>query len=159
MPKDYFVTFGSASAGANAGLSPTMTIFATIDGATTAPGITAVPGATGVYYFRYSPGTTAGIFFQIDGGSGLNDADRYPQGTIDPIQAVDQRLGDTTASFGSTSVDPTQVFGYLKRIQELFEGDATFSKTAGTWDIYSRGSSTLLREKTLTNSSSSATKT
>ena len=68
------------------------------------------------------------------------------------------RLGTTASSYGSTSVDPGDVYGYLKRLQELQEGDSDFNKTTGTWQIETRGG-TLLREKTLTNSASAVTKT
>lgn len=68
-------------------------------------------------------------------------------------------IGSTASSFGSTSTDPGTIYGYLMRLQELMEGNAVFNKSTGVWDMYSRGSSTLLREKTLTNSSSQATKT
>jgi hypothetical protein len=68
------------------------------------------------------------------------------------------QIGTTASSFGSTSVDPSDLFGYLKRIQENLEGDQRFIKSSGVLDIYNRGSSTLLREKTITNSSSSVIK-
>lgn len=68
-------------------------------------------------------------------------------------------MGDTTSSFGSTSADPTTVFGFLKRAQEISEGNETYTKATGILDMFSRGSSTLLREKTISDSTSSTTKT
>lgn len=68
-------------------------------------------------------------------------------------------LGDTSSSFGSTSIDPTTVFGFLKRAQEMAEGNQTYTKATGLLDFYSRGSSTLLREKTVSDTSSNTTKT
>lgn len=67
-------------------------------------------------------------------------------------------LGTTASSFGSTSVDPGTVMGYLKRLQELQEGDASFNKTTGVWSIQTRGG-TLLQEKTVTNGANTVTKT
>ena len=72
--------------------------------------------------------------------------------------SIDARIGTTASAFGSTSVDPGDLFGYLKRAQEFREGDQTFNKVTGAWDISTRGG-TLLIQKTLTQSSSSVTKT
>lgn len=67
-------------------------------------------------------------------------------------------IGTTASTFGSTSADPDSLFGYLKRIQELVEGNQDFNKSTGAWEMWSRGSSTLLRIKTLTNSTTGVTK-
>lgn len=68
-------------------------------------------------------------------------------------------LGTTSSTFGTTATDPATMFGYLKRIQENLEGNSTFTKATGVFDIYSRGSSTLLIEKTIAQSTVSVTKT
>ncbi len=68
-------------------------------------------------------------------------------------------IGTTGDSFGSTSVDPTTLFGFLKRSQEFWEGNQTYTKATGLLDFYSRGSSTLLVEKTIADTASSTTKT
>ena len=68
-------------------------------------------------------------------------------------------VGDTTSSFGTDISDPTTVFGFLKRAQEAREGNETYTKATGVLDIYSRGSSQLLREKTISDSTTSTTKT
>lgn len=68
-------------------------------------------------------------------------------------------IGTTASSYGTDSVDPATVFGLLKRIQEFLEGNATYTKSSGLWDVYTRGSSQLLREKTFVNSNTSTTKT
>lgn len=68
-------------------------------------------------------------------------------------------VGDNSSSFGSTSIDPTTIFGFLKRGQEVQEGNQVYTKATGLYDMYSRGSSTLLREKTISDSSSQTTKT
>lgn len=67
-------------------------------------------------------------------------------------------IGTTADSFGSTGVDPTTLFGFLKRNQEFWEGNEIYTKATGLFDFYSRGSSTLLREKTISDSSSTTTK-
>ena len=68
-------------------------------------------------------------------------------------------IGSTSSSFGSTASDPSTLFGYMKRVQENLEGNSVFTKATGTFDIYSRGSSTLLIEKTIAQSTISVTKT
>lgn len=73
--------------------------------------------------------------------------------------ALGALLGDNSSSFGSTSVDPTTVFGHLKRAQEFREGNQVYTKSTGLFDIYSRGSSYLLREKTVSDTSTQTTKT
>lgn len=158
MAKTYYLAFGSQNPNTYTGLAPTFTIFS-INGisAIAAPGITETPAGTGFYSFSYAP--TMSILFLVDGGASVTATDRYIKGALDPIQAVDDKIGFTSDSFGSTSADPTTMYGYLKRLQELTEGDATFLKSSGVWTLYSRGSSTLLRTKALTNSTTSATKT
>ena len=71
---------------------------------------------------------------------------------------ISTRLGSTASSFGSTSVDPGTIFGYLKRAQEFSEGNASYLKSSGAWALYSRGSSTLLVSKALSNSATGVTK-
>ncbi len=68
-------------------------------------------------------------------------------------------IGGTLSSFGSTSSDPVDMFGMMKRFQELLEGNQVYTKATGILDFYSRGSSTLLREKTVSDTSTSTTKT
>lgn len=68
-------------------------------------------------------------------------------------------IGDTASSFGTSSVDPTSVFGFLKRAQEDREGNETYVKASGILDTYSRGSSVLLVQKTISDTSTETTKT
>lgn len=68
-------------------------------------------------------------------------------------------LGSTASSFGTSSADPVDLFGYMKRVLENLEGNQTFTKPSGSLAIYSRGSSTLLTTKTIANSVSLVTKT
>lgn len=175
MSKQYLLRFGSINPTTYSGLSPTFTQFRTLPAGTTAlpPGITEIPTATGLYYCTY--GATAPIAFICDGGASMIGNDRYLTGILDPADAIDQQvtglgntlitgisyvtsIGTTADSFGSTSVDPTTLFGYLKRVQELLEGDATFNKGTGSWTMYNRGSTTLLRTKALANNSTTVTK-
>jgi hypothetical protein len=160
--KSYTFSFGSGNPSTYTGLAPTFLTFNNIsDGSSLArPGITEIFTGSGVYRFQYEPQADTPVFFLLDGGTTItSDADRYIKGNLDPIQQVDQVLGVTSASFGSTSTDPLNMYGLVKRIQEWLEGAETFYKATGVWDKYSRGSSTLLAEKTLTNSTTSTTKT
>jgi len=157
MSKTYYLKFGSGDPRTNTGLTPTFVIFSSFGvTALQAPGVTETPASSGLYQFTYGP--TGPIVFLADGGSALSAGDRYISATLDPIQAVDEKVGYNTDSFGSTGVDPTTIMGFVKRNLEFNEGDAVFTKATGIWDIYSRGSSTLLREKTLTNDTTSADK-
>lgn len=186
MSKNYLVTFSGATG--IPGLAPTFIIFKTVPGGvdvSSPPGITQLPTNTGLYYFTYGP--TAPIAFTIDGAT-TSLVNRYVTDIIDPIQAVDEPaatliamgttliamgttltmgmttlvsfLGSTASSFGTTATDPTTVYGYLKRTQEFLEGNSVFTKNSGVWDIYSRGSGTTtqLRQKTLTDTSTTTTK-
>ena len=157
MSKSYYLQFGSGDPANYTGLSPTFVIFR-VGGisAISAPGITETPAGSGFYRFDYGP--TTSILFKVDGGAALASGDRYITGTLDPIQSVDEKIGTTSDSFGSTASDPSTVLGYLKRNQEVLEGNSSYAKSTGIWSIYSRGSSTLLREKTLTNNTTQATK-
>jgi len=162
MAKTYWLGVGDSSIApvTYTGLSPTLITFVDSTGATvTPPGITESPAGSGVYRFSYGP--TLGMFFTVDWGGSVPSNFRYTKGALDPLQAVDERIGGIISnndSIGSTSTDPTTIIGFLKRAQEFLEGDAQYAKSAGTWNIYSRGSSTLLRVKTLTNTTSAATK-
>lgn len=156
--KTYGVVFGGGDPRLNSGLSPTFLLFYRADtGVTLAPpGITEIFVGSGQYRFQYGP--TIPIFFLIDGGAALAASSRYVSGDLDPIQAVDEQVGMPDASIGSTSVDPTSLFGYAKRNQEFLEGNQVYLKATGVWNIYSRGSSTLLATKTLTNDTTDVTR-
>jgi len=163
MSKTYFLAFASTTGNPNinTGLSPTFISFrSNVSGqsfiSATPPGITEIPGATGMYYFQFGP--TLPVVWIADGGAFLSGSSRYITGSLDPIQSVDEKMGTLSDSFGSTSVDPQSALGYLKRLVENFEGAAVFTKSTGTWAVYSRGSSALLFQKTLTNTTTSATK-
>lgn len=165
MAKTFWVQFGSGNPQTFAGLTPTFVIFEGYIpglGGTTLPSPSIVEAGVsiGLYVFQYEPSPTFAIGFTVDGGSSISSSgDRYVSGALDPIAAVDERVGGFTDSFGSSAMDPTTVAGYLKRLQELLEGDAVFAKGNAQWAISSRGSSTLLRTKNLTNTVTSATKT
>lgn len=67
-------------------------------------------------------------------------------------------IGSTASSIGSTAIDPTTLFGFLMRAQEIAEGNQTYTKANGILDLFSRGA-TLLREKTISDTSTQTTKT
>jgi hypothetical protein len=160
MSKQFYFTFGNGDGATFTGLSPTLSLFLW-NGLTAlpAPAITELTAGTGIYGFQY--GTTASIIFKVDGGATLSVGQfsgyRFFYGNIDPVLAVDQAIGYATDSFGSTATDPTTLYGQAKRNQEFNEGAKVFTKSTGIWDIYSRGSSALLLEKTLSNTTTSAT--
>ncbi len=156
--KIFELQFGTGDPRPFTGLTPTFILFySNVDGTVlTAPGITELVAGTGQYKFQYGP--TISISFLADGGSGLASSDRYINGVLDPVLAIDQVIGQPYDSFGSTGIDPSTVIGYSKRNLEYNEGNAVFNKSTGVWDVYSRGSSTMLFEKQLANNTSQATK-
>lgn len=68
-------------------------------------------------------------------------------------------VGNTSSSFGTDSADPTTIFGFLKRAQETREGNETYTKSSGSLTISSRGSSQLLATKSISDTTTSTTKT
>lgn len=179
MARPYWLAFGASAV---SGLAPTFINFRTTAGSTLAPPSISEPGSFGRYLFSYDALTN--ICFIADGATtGLAFSDRYITGVLDPsdnmgvtLQALGNtavalgisnlaqgatmisNLGGTSSSFGTNSVDPTTVFGFLKRALEGREGNETYMKATGILDIYSRGSSQLLAEKTIDDDSSSTTK-
>lgn len=179
--KNYLLSFGTGDSRLSSGLSPTLLIFANMaTGATiTAPSISEIGTTFGLYTFQW--GTTTPIAFLADGATtGLGSA-RYIRGAIDPADRADEygntlvALGNTQAAqstsgslagigtagstFGGLTTDPVDLFGYVKRIQELLEGDQFFTKGSGALNEYNRGASYLLRTKTIANSVSMVTRT
>lgn len=74
------------------------------------------------------------------------------------IAAMSVLLGTQTSAYGSTASDPTTVFGFLIRAQELAEGNQVYTKSTGVFQMFTRGA-TLLRQKTISDTSSQTTKT
>lgn len=176
--KSYWLSFGSGNPQLNAGLTPTFITFQAATALTLSSGFTSLVGFTaltsppiyeigvsvGLYSFCYDQlanpfGITSPIVFTVDGGAALLSANRYISAVLDPIQAVDQRLGYVTDSYGSTLLDPASALGYLRRALEFWEGAAVYTKPTGIWQIYDRGNTLLLRQHQLTNSSATTTKT
>ena len=158
MSKVYFFKFGTGNPALNTGISPTLIFFYDQNGATlTAPAITEALAGSGIYKFTYTP--TLGIAFVADGGtSSILNSDRYVTAALDPIQTIDQVIGSSLDSFGAPGIDPTTLFGFMKRNLEFSEGNATYTKLTNSWQIYTRGTS-LLITKTLTDTQTTTTKT
>ncbi len=171
MAKTYWFTFGTNPT-ATTGLAPTFTQFVDQLGQTLSPpGITESPAGFGFYRANYTVGLSTSIAFVVDGGATLSTSIRYATGNIFEQNSLDTLgttlltvaniaplIGSTVASFGSTSVDPSTVFGYLRRSMEVQEGNQTFLKSTGQWSILSRGSSTLLATKLLNSDVSGVTR-
>ncbi len=92
-------------------------------------------------------------------GSTLAGMGATLSGTGATLSGIASLLGGTGSSFGTDVVDPTTVFGFLKRAQETNEGNEAYVKSTGVMTISSRGSSQLLATKTITDSTSQTTKT
>ncbi len=85
----------------------------------------------------------------------------FALGTTSTAYAIANGLaiGSTASSYGSTSVDPVDLYGYLKRARELAEGNQIYTKATGLLDLYVRGGATLLIEKTISDTSTTTSKT
>lgn len=157
MSSNLWFTFGSGDPRLFTGITPTFLIFMDQSAnAVTPPPIVEKGISTGIFYASYMPSPTLSIAFLVDGGASVSSG-RYITGSIDPIINIDQQLGFSQDSYGTTA-RPSTVFGYVKRSVEEFESDASFNKTTGKWDSYAKGTSTLLIEKTLSNSTTAVTK-
>ena len=71
---------------------------------------------------------------------------------------INSKLGTTSSVFGDSVTDPSDLFGYLKRIQELMEGNQTYTKGSGSWLLQARGGLTTLITKTIAQSASLVTR-
>lgn len=149
---DYFLKFGSGDPSANSGLSPTFTVFKDSSGNDITPPSISEVSSSGIYTFSYSP--TLAITFVCDGATtGLSSTDRYITNALDPA------IGDTSSLIGDNASDPTSVFGFLKRLQELREGEEEYTKATGVLVQKDRTGATTLVSQTITDSTSTITKT
>ncbi len=82
-------------------------------------------------------------------------------GTTSTAYAIQAGLaiGSTASSYGSTSIDPVDLYGFLKRARELAEGNQIYTKATGILDLYVRGGATLLIEKTISDTAATTSKT
>lgn len=127
----YIVSFGSGMTG----LSPTVSIFVRLDtlAPVTAPTpVTEIPNS-GCYVFEYTPNPAYDIFFQVDGGAGLPDSDRYKTGVVSAndgfldasvagvataVNTVSTRQGASTDVPGTATV-----FGQIYASRNTLQGD------------------------------------
>ena len=157
--KNYWLTFGGTDPRSYTGLSPTFIQFFDHLGATLSPpGVTEIFAGSGAYRFQYDVAINSSVFFLADGGATLASTERFVRGVLDPSQKIDLAIGYTGSGYGSTSIDPTDVMGLLRRSQEIQEGNQTFLKSTGAWELFSRGSSTLLTSKVISSSTTGVTR-
>lgn len=159
MSVNYFLVFGSGDPSTKSGLAPTFTVFRTpAGGATTSPSISEV-STTGIYTFNYAP--QGPIAFVVDGATtGLATADRYIVGSLDlGDESGTITIGTTADSIGSSAADPTTLFGFIRRIKELLEGDSTYTKSSGAYVMKDSTGATTIASKTITDNGLVVTKT
>jgi hypothetical protein len=123
--------------------------------------------SSGIYTFQYAPSPTFMVIYTADAGPALPSPDRYVTGVLDPIAAVDEKVGNLNDNIGGTLVEPNSVLGFVLRNYAMQEGDALFNKGSGVWTYFSKasgntnlslGASNIIFTKQLTNTASSATK-
>jgi hypothetical protein len=157
-----FISFTPAISGGDTafsytGLSPIITRLQGVDGVAVSVPTVVASGAT-LGFYGFTALITSQLQGEIDFGTGISSSRRYIQFALDPIMKVDAEIGNTTDTYGTSSVDPDTLHGKANRTQEFLEGNAIFNKSSLSWSVYSRGSTTLLMTRTLTNTSSQATK-
>lgn len=67
-------------------------------------------------------------------------------------------IGSTASSIGTATTEPGDLFGYLKRISELEQGQETFIKGSGVLTMFDRSGGVTLAQRTVTNSASMVVK-
>ncbi len=160
--RDYFFAFGSGNPASKTGLAPTFIKFVNSAGAaTTAPSIAETPAGSGIYKSSYEPNGI--IAFVMDGATtSLATSDRYIFGTLDPYDmfgATLNAIAVTLSGMGVTLAAQGVTLSSYIAAQGLAEGNQVYTKATGILDMYSRGSSTLLAEKTISDTSTQTTKT
>lgn len=70
------------------------------------------------------------------------------------ITGLSLSIGSTASSFGTSSADPTDLFGYMKRIAELIQGQEQFVKGTGVLTMLDRTGGTTFVARTVSNNAS-----
>lgn len=69
------------------------------------------------------------------------------------------RIGTPSDVFGDDVTDPTTLYGFLKRCEQVLEGDSTYVKATGVLTMYDKTGATTLASKTIADTGSTVTKT
>lgn len=123
---------------ANTGLGCSLVWFFPDGVSTAGPTVSEISG-TGIYYFDWDGNGAVAYTARLGSGHYQNIVDLTFQDS----------LGITSSSYGTTLV-PDSVMGYLKRTQEILEGDQVYDKSLKTLKIMNRGSTTTLATKYIT---------
>jgi hypothetical protein len=184
--KSYYLRFGSGNPSSYSGLAPTFIVWRNAAGVTTSPSIAEV-STTGIYTFTYEiNGTVA--FVADGATTGLATADRYIAGALDisdrlnefvgrasdsvgfstlfgqaflgltSIGAVSSLIGTTSSVIGDSLTNPSSLFGFLKRIENVQEGQSIYTKATGGLNLYDKTGATLLASRSISDSGSTITK-
>lgn len=73
--------------------------------------------------------------------------------------SINGLIGTTASFIGDNVTPPVDLFGYLKRIRQLHEGNQTFIKVSGVQTQLDSTGTTTLYSKTISNNASLVTKT
>lgn len=89
-------------------------------------------------------------------GSSIYNLEQAMASTLLSIGAIGTSLsaaiGSTASLIGDSTHDPVDLFGYLKRIAELEQGQETFVKGSGVLTMLDRTGATTLVQRTIVNS-------
>lgn len=100
----------------------------------------------------------AGYSTQIAGQSSIISGISLLSTQLSGISLALAGIGAVSDSYGGVGIDPTTLFGFMKRTLEFNEGNQTYTKLSNSWLISTRGSSQLIT-KTLTDTQLQTTKT
>ncbi len=105
-------------------------------------------GATTISYEILNQALGTSIYFVVGGIGGAGNTSVALGTTIQSL------IGSIASAIGDSVTSPTDLFGYLKRTRELYEGQEQFIKGTGTLTMYDRTGATTLVSRTVTNNSS-----
>lgn len=100
----------------------------------------------------------AGYSTQIAGQSSIISGISLLSTQLSGISLTLAGIGTVSDSYGGVGIDPTTLFGFMKRTLEFNEGNQTYTKLSNSWLISTRGSSQLIT-KTLTDTQLQTAKT
>ena len=74
------------------------------------------------------------------------------------VTTIQNNIGTTSDAIGDDSTDPTTLFGFLLRSENLAEGQSTYTKATGVWLLKDKTGATTLASRTITDASGAITK-
>ncbi len=74
------------------------------------------------------------------------------------VSTIQSRLGTPSDAIGDASTNPTTIFGFLLRAENVAEGQSLYTKSSGVWDIKDKTGATTLASRTIADTVGTITK-